>query len=543
MNARMAAQIQNGYVEQLKQNEHEFNELKEELNKVNALLTETGNENQSQNLIIKELELTITDLQSNIIQIEEQNREEITKLETRVDEQASQIKDKDSVIESNKMLIQQLGEKLSGIETKLFEYKTFLSQLNSKLGIPEDVPFDSEETLKKFELKLTELENLKSNKAESEKKIAYLKTNIQALEDKNKELEETLKRIFPDPEEEEINTKDSSKLKFNETIKTVDRLFRFYENKLGFISMNNLLPPKYEDGTIKDFLSHLIQFIIKYKHFDIGSYEAKTNNFILYKSKQQRELPFVMVIKDFNPKDVINDSLKDFYTNSNSPTKTFTIFTKKYAKLFSIRYKSSDKSLEVLNQYTPTINLVEFYVSTDFIKYNIQYPYVPVADMGNKQDYKCTHTFKDMKHFHLIFESNIAYYIQMLQKKPDFFKITSESEQPLALLKGGEISRKPSPLLAKNYEKYVSILENVSYIMGIKYIRYLYYKKYKTSRSIQIENFCVSMMLSTIVYYIENYYLFELMTIDLIFSTLLFECTKNENTLLLPFFSPFLFID
>ena len=92
--------------------------------------------------------------------------------------------------------------------------------------------------------------------------------------------------------------------------------------------------------------------------------------------------------------------------------------------------------------------------------------------MGPQQDYNCTLTFKDIEKFNLIFESNITYYIQMLQQNADFKKITSQSQQPV--IKGGDISRKPSPLLAKNYQKYVSILENVSYVMGIKYIRYFF---------------------------------------------------------------------
>ena len=541
MKNRMAEQIQKGYIEQFEQSKHEFdeanNELTAELNKVKTLLADTAKQNESQNSMITELNSTIDNLESKIVELKDQNRTEIEKLEAKVAEQANRITEQTSEIKSKDIQIEELQKQVLGIELQLSQYTTFLTQLNSKLGIPENEPFNFETSLNALNTKLQKLEELETDNRNKENRIKELRQHIQLVEEKNKELEETLKRIFPDPEEEEKTTSKSLKLNFNTTIQTVDRLFRYYENKLGFIPIDNYVPT-YMDGSIDEFLSHLIQFIIKYKHFDIGSFEAKTNNFKLYKSPQ-RVLPFVMVIKDFNPKEVGGDILKDFYTNS--PTQiTLGNFNKKYTKLFSIRKKSD--SLEVLNQYTKIFNLVEFYVSTDFIQYNIQYPHVQVADMGNKQYYKCTHTFKDMKHFHLIFESNIAYYIQMLQKKADFEKITSESKQPLAL-KGGEISRKPSPLLTKNHQKYVSILENVSYVMGIKYIRYLYYKKYKTSRSIQIENFCVSMMLSTIVYYIENYYLFELMTIDLIFSTLLFECTKNENTLLLPFFSPFLFID
>jgi hypothetical protein len=542
MKKRMAEHIKKGYIEQFQQSKDEFdqanNELTKELQNVNTQLQNQTTINQSNQSTIAELTSTIADLNAKIRTLQETNSKEIKKLENSAADQANTITEQTSEIKSKDIQIEELQEQVLVIELQLSQYTTFLTQLNSKLGIPENEPFNIETSLNALNTKLQKLEELETYKAESENRINELQKHIQLVEDKNKELEETLKRIFPDPEEEEAKTTTKSlKLNFNTTIQTVDRLFRYYENKLGFIPIDNYVPT-YKDGSIKEFLSHLIQFMIKYKHFDIGSFEAKTNNFKLYKSPQ-RVLPFVMVIKDFNPKDVGSDILKDFYTNS--PTQIILgDFNKKYTKLFSIRKKSD--SLEVLNQYTKIFNLVEFFVSTDFIQYNIQYPYVQVADMGNKQYYKCTHTFKDMKHFHLIFESNIAYYIQMLQKKADFEKITSESQQPLAL-KGGEISRKPSPLLAKNYQKYVSILENVSYVMGIKYIRYLYYKKYKTSRSIQIENFCVSMMLSTVVYYIENYYLFELMTIDLIFSTLLFECTKNENTLLLPFFSPFLFID
>ena len=542
MKNRMAEHIKKGYIEQFKQSKDEFeqanNELTKELQNVNTLLTETTQQNQSQNSTIAELKSTIAKLNTKIETLQQTNSEEIENLQTSAANQANQIADQASQIESKDIQIEELQKQVLGIELQLSQYTTFLTQLNSKLGIPENEPFNFETSLNALNTKLQKLEELETYKAESENRIQELRKHIQLVEDKNKELEETLKRIFPDPEEEEEKTTTKSlKLNFNTTIQTVDRLFRYYENKLGFVPVNNFVPT-YKDGSIKEFLSHLIEFMIKYSYFDIGSFDAKQNTFKLYKSPQ-RVLPFVMVIKDFNPKDVGSDILKAFYTNS--PTQiTLENFNKKYAKLFSIRKKSD--SLEVLNQYTKTFNLVEFYVSTDFIKYSIQYPNVQSANIGPPQYYNCTHTFTDMTHFHLIFESNIAYYIQMLQKNANFKEITRQST-PLGLQKGGENTKKLSPLLAKNYQKYVSILENVSYVMGIKYIRYLYYKKYKTSRSIQIENFCVSMMLSTIVYYIENYYLFELMTIDLIFSTLLFECTKNENTLLLPFFSPFLFID
>ena len=497
---RIQNDIQNGYKQDLAKEQATINSLRSEL----ATL-QTKNKDQSMNN---------TELQSIIDELARNTK----KLTTEIEKQTATIEEQSQKLNINNSDIQKKNDEIKNLDIELKDTTLGLMKLKKSLKIENGSSVEDIE--KALNDKLERLDTLTTQNVEQTQIIADLEKTVDDLSSKNEYLQNRLDSIF-------VNTKEddnvSTEFDFNDTLKKIYKLFSFYEHQMGLPHTHTSQESAvYEDGNLQAFKSHILEWSNKESNLSVGIVENET-------IKLFSESPFVLVFSNFTPFD---ENIKQLTEYSNS------VFSNKYTKLFSVR-KISPTVLDILTQYSSEVNLLDFFVKTsDILNYSIQFP--TFTKQIDKTYYLCSEFNQQTDYIEkdLLFDISIKYYIHILQGS-DFDTLLNTNGGYIAT-GSGETKNSKRKQFTKGYKE---LLEITSYVMTIKCMRYLYYKKYGKSKSIQIENFCLSMMIATVTYYVENYLLFELITVDLIFSAGLYEYSSNINSLLIPYFLPYLFIN
>ena len=348
---------------------------------------------------------------------------------------------------------------------------------------------------------------LQQNIQTKESEIESLKTQNDELQKRNAELNETITNypnIFSG-----VNVKTVNNKQFNPTtsITQLNNIFVYFAEKFGYTNLESFTST-YQSISVRDINTGVINNW-KEKHKSLLLEGLIENNNI--KIEIDNNKIFAILYPNYIGEKKIN----------NPKTCNQSDFDKDFVKLFSV-------------YLSPNVDSFEFEISDD----KVDNAFIEMYVKRNLFDYSITYLeYKDQIINHeYVFKTNIEYYVKHLQY--NFMKNENKNKNPESNFSGGKMyTRSEDDTIIYNTH-----MNEISIIYLIKSIRYMYYLNYHKNKSTQLEDYSYTLMVVVLLYSMNQINMFLYLTIDLIFSSISYELTKDMKTLLVPYFVPFLFV-
>ena len=485
-----------------------FENLKAQNNKLHeqlkALTDELGNVQKKKNI---EYEKNLKRQLENKQEVKNKHVKEIEEFQNKHQKEIEELQNKNlKEIEAfqynHEQEIQKLQQNITNLENTINESRIENQELIAKnkewivvcIGLAaQNKKFIDEN--KNVNTKLYKLESahkeLNNEMEKKTKEITEVSNNLKSLKETNEKLKKMVEKsnIFKGVSVEQAVNKTINP---TEHMKKLSQLLNFFYTNFGNEEINHDENINHENITVGELTSKLIDFTSKFKNITKGSIVNNT-----YKTDTTYSTNILTLI--YSTSEEASDEQQQFLSDNILVFDVALAESLTYFEYNFTGYKNDNAFLAL-------------YVKKNVYKYNITY----------KTGTKYLYTLSGLDD---VYKTNMDYYTQKLIYVADKWNEKNEIKQS-----GGNTSDGSGALV------------NGSPIYLMKTIRYMYYLHGKNRNSTQIEDYCINLMIITLLYSMRFYKLFEIATIDLIFTTVTFQAVKDPKVMLIPYFVPFLFV-